>query len=63
MRTYTPKASEIQRAWYVIDAEGLVLGRVATEAARRRQVADPPGVRWRVRSAMPTPNRPTLHAS
>jgi large subunit ribosomal protein L13 len=34
VRTYTPKASEIQRAWYVIDAEGLVLGRVATEAAR-----------------------------
>jgi large subunit ribosomal protein L13 len=32
--TYTPKASEIQRAWFVIDADGLVLGRVATEAAR-----------------------------
>ena len=25
MRTYSPKASEIQRAWHVIDAEGLVL--------------------------------------
>lgn len=34
MPTYTPKASEIQRAWFVIDADGLVLGRVATEAAR-----------------------------
>jgi large subunit ribosomal protein L13 len=34
MRTYTPKASEIQRAWHVIDAEGMVLGRVCTEAAR-----------------------------
>ena len=34
MRTYTPKASEIQRAWHVIDAEGLVLGRLATEVAR-----------------------------
>lgn len=34
MRTYSPKASEIQRAWYVIDADGLVLGRVATEVAR-----------------------------
>jgi large subunit ribosomal protein L13 len=34
VRTYSPKASEIERAWYVIDAEGLVLGRVATEAAR-----------------------------
>jgi large subunit ribosomal protein L13 len=32
--TYSPKASEIQRDWHVIDAEGLVLGRVATEAAR-----------------------------
>jgi large subunit ribosomal protein L13 len=32
--TYSPKASEIQRAWHVIDADGLVLGRVATEAAR-----------------------------
>ena len=34
MRTYSPKASEIQRTWHVIDAEGLVLGRVATEVAR-----------------------------
>jgi large subunit ribosomal protein L13 len=34
MRTYSPKASEITRAWHVIDAEGLVLGRVCTEVAR-----------------------------
>jgi large subunit ribosomal protein L13 len=34
VRTYTPKASEIRRAWYVVDAEDLVLGRVATEVAR-----------------------------
>jgi large subunit ribosomal protein L13 len=34
VRTYTPKASEIERSWYVIDADGLVLGRVATEVAR-----------------------------
>ncbi|MGE3619620.1 MAG: 50S ribosomal protein L13 [Acidimicrobiia bacterium] len=34
MRTYTPKQDEIERRWYVIDAEGLVLGRVCTEAAR-----------------------------
>ena len=33
MRTYTPKASEITRDWHVIDAEGLVLGRLATVAA------------------------------
>jgi large subunit ribosomal protein L13 len=34
MPTYTPKASEIIRAWHVIDADGLVLGRMCTEAAR-----------------------------
>jgi large subunit ribosomal protein L13 len=33
MRTYSPKASEITRAWHVIDAEDLVLGRLCTEAA------------------------------
>jgi len=32
--TYTPKASEIDRAWFVVDADGLVLGRMATEVAR-----------------------------
>ncbi len=34
MGTYSPKASEITRAWHVIDAEGMVLGRLCTEAAR-----------------------------
>ncbi len=34
MSTYTPKAAEIERAWHVIDADGLVLGRLATEVAR-----------------------------
>jgi large subunit ribosomal protein L13 len=34
VRTYSPKASEIERSWHVIDAEGLVLGRVASEVAR-----------------------------
>jgi len=32
--TYSPKASEIERQWYVVDAEGLTLGRMATEVAR-----------------------------
>jgi large subunit ribosomal protein L13 len=32
--TFSPKASEIERAWYVVDADGLVLGRLATEVAR-----------------------------
>ena len=34
MRTYTPKSNDIQRAWHVVDADGLVLGRLATEVAR-----------------------------
>ena len=34
MKTYTPKASEIQREWHVVDAEGVILGRLATEVAR-----------------------------
>ena len=34
MPTYTPKASEIERAWLIVDADGLVLGRLATEVAR-----------------------------
>lgn len=33
MRTYSPKASEIERAWHVVDAEDLVLGRMSTEVA------------------------------
>lgn len=34
MPTYSPKASEIHRSWHVVDAEGMVLGRLATEVAR-----------------------------
>ncbi len=34
MRTYSPRADEIERTWYVVDAEGLTLGRMATEVAR-----------------------------
>lgn len=33
MPTYSPKASEIERAWHVVDADGLVLGRLSTEVA------------------------------
>ena len=33
MPTYSPKPSEITRAWHVVDADGLVLGRMATEIA------------------------------
>ncbi|HPW19012.1 MAG TPA: 50S ribosomal protein L13 [Candidatus Aminicenantes bacterium] len=33
MRTYIPKKSEIEQKWWLIDAEGRVLGRLATEVA------------------------------
>ena len=33
MRTFTPKAGDVTRKWHVIDAEGVVLGRLATHAA------------------------------
>ena len=33
MSTYLAKKSEIERSWYVIDAAGKPLGRVATQAA------------------------------
>ena len=31
MRTFTPKAEDIQREWFVIDAAGLTLGRLASQ--------------------------------
>jgi large subunit ribosomal protein L13 len=34
VRTYSPRADEIERAWHVVDAEGLTLGRMSTEVAR-----------------------------
>lgn len=34
MRTFTPKPADIQRVWYEVDADGAVLGRLATEVAR-----------------------------
>jgi large subunit ribosomal protein L13 len=34
MKTYTVKAGEIRRKWYVIDAQDLVLGRLASEVAQ-----------------------------
>jgi large subunit ribosomal protein L13 len=32
-RTYIPKAADIQRQWYVVDATGQTLGRLATRIA------------------------------
>ncbi|RCG24434.1 50S ribosomal protein L13 [Sphaerisporangium album] len=33
MRTFTPKATDVQRQWYVIDATDVVLGRLAAQVA------------------------------
>ncbi|MCF8215483.1 MAG: 50S ribosomal protein L13 [Chlorobium sp.] len=33
-KTYSAKPAEVERKWYVVDAEGQVLGRMATEIAR-----------------------------
>ena len=33
MRTFSPKPGEVTRAWHVIDATDIVLGRLATHAA------------------------------
>ena len=33
MKTYTPKANEVERSWWVVDAEGKTLGRLATKIA------------------------------
>ena len=34
MSTYFPKAGEIARKWYVVDASGQTLGRLASQVAR-----------------------------
>lgn len=33
MKTYVPKKDELEKKWWLIDAEGKVLGRLATEIA------------------------------
>ena len=33
MKTYIPKTADIDRKWYVVDAEGMVLGRLASQVA------------------------------
>lgn len=35
MKTYTARKEDVTRDWYVVDAEGQVLGRLASEIARR----------------------------
>ena len=34
MKTFTPNATDVTRKWYVVDAEGKVLGRLASEIAQ-----------------------------
>jgi large subunit ribosomal protein L13 len=34
MKTYVPKLTEIERRWWVVDADGKVLGRLASEIAQ-----------------------------
>lgn len=47
-KTYIPKASEVTHDWYVLDAEGMVLGRLASRAAQillgKHKVIYTPGV-------------------
>ncbi|MGN6681910.1 MAG: 50S ribosomal protein L13, partial [Streptosporangiaceae bacterium] len=33
MRTFSPKATDVERQWHVIDASDIVLGRLASQAA------------------------------
>ncbi|MFC2141581.1 50S ribosomal protein L13 [Acidobacteriota bacterium] len=33
MKTYVPKKGEVERHWWLIDAEGVILGRLATRVA------------------------------
>jgi large subunit ribosomal protein L13 len=34
MKTYTPKASELKPSWYIVDADGQTLGRLASNIAK-----------------------------
>jgi len=42
MKSFIPRAEDIQKRWYVIDAEGQILGRLATRAARLLTGKDKP---------------------
>ena len=33
MKSYIAKPADVQRKWYIVDAEGKTLGRLATEIA------------------------------
>jgi large subunit ribosomal protein L13 len=42
MKSYIPREKDIQKHWHVIDAEGQILGRLATRAARLLTGKDKP---------------------
>jgi large subunit ribosomal protein L13 len=43
MKTYVPKRAEIKRDWWVVDAEGVALGRLASQVASRLRGKHKPG--------------------
>ena len=34
MKTYSPRPADVERRWYVVDADGAILGRLASEVAK-----------------------------
>jgi large subunit ribosomal protein L13 len=42
MKSFIPREEDIQKRWYIIDAEGQILGRLATRAARLLTGKDKP---------------------
>ncbi|MGH2355937.1 MAG: 50S ribosomal protein L13 [Chloroflexota bacterium] len=42
MKTYSPKAAELQHRWWLVDADGQILGRLASAVATRLRGKDKP---------------------
>ncbi len=42
MKTYTPKRDEIEKKWHLVNADGLILGRLATKVATILRGKDKP---------------------
>ena len=47
MKTYTARPTEIERGWFLIDADGLVLGRLATQKIYYHHTGYPGGIKER----------------
>ena len=43
LKPYNPSASDLESAWHVIDADGKVLGRLATDIAMKLMGKNKPG--------------------